>query len=402
MSRCQWTSADVRWEGDVLARALNDSRCTTGDEMAIEQCPIMAPYYDYQASRSSNCKPEKGVMLEGPQINDNVPIPQLPGCSPLWDGTGSKPACPAGDFQPDISRKTGSDGPYTANPTRNFVLPTTPGWKDIGCIRESYTMLKGLTEFYDQSISQTTCENTCLKNGFNYAAVGLTQGKYWKCLCGTGVEEQAQLWPQMCNSPCPGNSSQVCGGDFSGYSVFYAPPGTTQQSGNSSYLGCYQNPSTASQGLEGKATYTFSTNTMMTQEICFQACADRGLGWAAIRSGQNCFCGADKDFNLGTGKYVSDATCNMNCTGDKTQVCGFWTGSSVFNVTALGYTKKDLGMPAGYQGCYNLPSGKAVNDFTYWDNALVPERCTLGCLELGYQYAEVDTGRSESSCHAQR
>jgi hypothetical protein len=26
----------------------------------------------------------------------------------------------------------------------------------------------------------------------------------------------------------------------------------------------------------------------------------------------------------------------------------------------------------------------------------------LGCLELGYQYAEVDTGRSESSYHAQR
>lgn len=354
----------------------------------------MAPEYDYQASRASNCRPEKGVMAESPASEDNVPIPRLPGCNPLWNGQGTKPACPPNDFTPNVSPFRGTDGSLRANPTMNFVPPTTPGWKEIACIREGSQMLKDQVEFYDDRISQTTCENTCHKNGFNYAAIGLTQGKWWKCLCGTGVQDQAQLWPQMCTSPCPGNSSQTCGGDFSGYSVYYAPAGTQQIGTNDSYLGCYQNPSPVTAGLEGKASYSFSTNTMMTQEMCFQACADRGLGWAAIRSGQNCFCGADKDFSLGSGRYVSDNLCNMNCTGNKDQVCGFWTGSSVFNVTALGYEKKDSGMPAGHQGCYNLPSGKGVaNAYTYWDNALVPERCTLGCLELGYQYAEVDTGR---------
>jgi hypothetical protein len=364
--------------------------------MAIEKCPVFAPYYDFAGSRASVCKPERGVALEGPQIVDNVPIPQLPGCSPLWNGQGTKPACPSGDFTPDISGQMGDDGPYIANPTQNKVLPTTPGWKDIGCIREAPgLMLNDITEFYDDSISQTSCANTCLKNGFSYAAVGLTQGKWWKCLCGTGVVDQAQLWPNMCNSPCPGNSSQVCGGDFSGYTLLYAPKGTTNTASNSSYLGCYQNPSPASTGLEGKATYSFTTSTTMTQEMCFQACADRGLGWAAIRYGSSCFCGADNAFDLGAGKYVSDATCNVNCTGNKAEVCGYYQGSSVFNVTDLGYKKKDAGMPAGYQGCFNLPSGKGVKDYTYWDNSLIPERCTLGCLELGYQYAEVDTGKSE-------
>jgi len=151
----------------------------------------------------------------------------------------------------------------------------------------------------------------------------------------------------MCNLTCPTNSSQGCGGSGA-HSVFYAPNKTSTFGDYSKSLGCYANPAAGKTGLEQMATYSFNSWNLMTRELCGQGCADRGLDWAAIRSGDTCFCGTKANLKLGDGQYVNDATCTSKCSGNKSQTCGYWGGSSVFDVAASGFKGATLNKPPGY------------------------------------------------------
>lgn len=152
----------------------------------------------------------------------------------------------------------------------------------------------------------------------------------------------------MCNLTCPTNSSQGCGGSGA-HAVFLAPNGTSTIGDYTTSLGCYANPSgTGKTGLEQAASYSFSSWNLMTRELCGQACADRGLDWAAIRNGDQCFCGTKANFKLGDGNYVNEATCTSKCKGDATQTCGYWGGLSIFNVSASGYKETAINKAPGY------------------------------------------------------
>jgi hypothetical protein len=167
------------------------------------------------------------------------------------------------------------------------------------------------------------------------------------CDCGSGLDPVASVFPGMCNLTCPTNSSQGCGGSGA-HSVFYAPNNTNTFGDYSKSLGCYANPAAGKTGLEQMATYSFNSWNLMTRELCGQGCADRGLDWAAIRGGDTCFCGSKANLKLGDGQYVNDATCTSKCTGNKAQTCGYWGGSSVFDVAASGFKGATLNKPPGY------------------------------------------------------
>jgi hypothetical protein len=151
----------------------------------------------------------------------------------------------------------------------------------------------------------------------------------------------------MCNLTCPTNSSQGCGGSGA-HSVFFAPNGTSTFGQYTTSLGCYANPAAGKTGLEQAASYSFNSWNLMTRELCGQGCADRGLDWAAIRSGDTCFCGTKANLKLGDGNYVNEAQCTSKCSGNKTQTCGYWGGLSVFDVAASGYKGATLKQPPGY------------------------------------------------------
>lgn len=110
----------------------------------------------------------------------------------------------------------------------------------------------------------------------------------------------------------------------------------------------------------------------MTRELCGQACADRGLDWAAIKDGGTCFCGTKANFKLGDGNYVNEAQCTATCKGDASQKCGYWGGLSVFNVTASGYKGTELNKAPGYvRTCIPLLS---CNTTLTYQNATVTTR----------------------------
>ena len=329
-----------RWDINILGRALNDTVCGTDNDITFQECPVFQPFINDAA-----CAPEKGVMSEGTHI-DLVPIPRLPGCNPLW-ASGPKPGCTTQPPVPDISRFVGTDGPRVALKSAVDPLPTVPGWKNIGCIRDADIMLSNKIRYYDANLTQTTCLDSCLRNGYQYATVGQAWGKDWVCDCGTGLDPKSQQYPGMCNLTCPANSKEGCGG-AGAHSVFVGPEGTKVAGNYTTSYGCYTNPPAGKVGLEQMSSYNFTSWSLMTRELCGQACADRGFDWAAIRSGALCFCGTRENYKLGDGYYVNEALCASKCVKDTSQTCGYWGGLSIFNVTASGYTGTTMNKAPGY------------------------------------------------------
>lgn len=329
-----------RWDTAILGEALNHTACGTSADITFQECPVFQPFIKDVA-----CSPDKGVLTESFSHSDLVPIAQLAGCNPLWT-TGPKPGCSTTPPNPDVSKFKGTDGPYIASQSAISVLPTTAGWTEINCIKDSDNMLLNQVRYYDNNITQPSCLDACLRSGKTYASVGYSWGKSWTCDCGTGLDPAASVYNAMCNMTCPG-TQQRCGGSGA-HSIFYAPNGTNTAGNYSQSMGCYANPAAGKVGLEQVSSYNFTSWNLMTRELCSQGCADRGLEIGAIRSGGICFCIAKDKFTLGEGYYQNEALCTSKCYGNTAQTCGYWGGSSVFNVTSTGFKSTVMNKAPGY------------------------------------------------------
>lgn len=214
-------------------------------------------------------------------------------------------------------------------------------------------MLKGLFSTYqDRELTATQCQNICLLNGMNYAAIGISDGRWVSgvilnsplilqdCQCGTGIQGGSSWYPYQCDLPCPGDPDQTCG-NKDVHVIFYAPPGTrTKKETNvpslavakdNGYIGCYETDHSDGDNLIDHHISSFDAPDM-TNEYCVKECAAQGATWAATAYGHTCHCG--KDYTLGDGQYASDSYCSWGCQGDKSQICGgYRTRFSVYNVT---------------------------------------------------------------------
>ena len=103
----------------------------------------------------------------------------MPGCNTLWGASGPKPGC-SSQSTVSLTGFTGTQGPSVAAAAdqRAMVLPTTAGWQNIGCIRDSSSMLLNTNQYYDTQVSVATCTNSCAQSGFNFAAIGQYQSKW--------------------------------------------------------------------------------------------------------------------------------------------------------------------------------------------------------------------------------
>ncbi|WWD20503.1 hypothetical protein CI109_104979 [Kwoniella shandongensis] len=380
------------WTEGVLDVALNDTRCVNlGQAIAMTDCPSLNQYSDDAKARA--CRPEKGVLVEPTGNGDLTPISALPGCNPLW-GSGAKPGCNPAVAGLDVSKLTGADGPYiaSADDRRDFVYPTTPGWHNIACMKEASAITGGVS-YTDSAMTVESCTATCLASGYNFAATG--QVGAWNCVCGTQMRTNAGVYPGMCGTKCPGNSTQDCGGSYI-FNVWYAPEGTIPDemtlADGSQYVGCYNNPSTASNGLLGQATYNFQSQTMTT-ETCIAACGHLNTNWALTTSAKWCYCG--NNWNFGQGALVPQSYCTVKCTGNSSEVCGDYYRSSVYNITTAVIANSTTYHPPGWQGCYQDLSGHlALTNNSWTSNTMTPMECINGCSELGYTYAGVEAGKT--------
>ena len=375
------------WDLDVLSAALNSSACGIGEslDMPFAECPVFAPHID--ASAASACKPEKGVLQESFGNADYVSIPRLPGCNPLWGATGSKPTCSPRPPALDVTPFEGTVESYVTDTPVGFTLPTTPGWSLLACL--SNPPFGSSVNYYDNEMTVQSCQQSCYVAGFPYAATGVRGAGNFQCICGTTLDPaMSPISPGSCSDPCPGNSSQTCGG-VQTYNVYYAPNGTTMAvnqptyASGAEYVGCLDTnkPQTS--------TYTFTSNTMTTQ-VCNQACTARNATWSATTEGNICFCG-NSFTSASTTPFVPDSNCQRTCFGNSSQICGDTFYSSIYNITAATFAPSNVTHLSGWKGCYVGPSS-VLPGYTYSSNDMTQSQCVNGCGEIGYKFAGLING----------
>jgi len=322
---------------------------------------------------TSGCK-ELGYRLAG--VENGVKCD----CGNTWQGGQILPvsacniACGG-----NSSQSCGGTSSLNVFNTTNVELSAqrAPGW--LGCYADGGSS-KTLTGFSYASNTMNTsiCLQTCSNQGFTYA--GTYNGN--QCLCGDTITNPAGKQPvSQCNSPCPGDSAQFCGGGGR-MDIYNSSAAPIVSSAVAGYVGCYND-------LGKLNSFSFSS-TKMSGKICKEHCKFRGYAYAGTDSGKTCRCG-----NTALTSLVAASACNMNCASTTTnETCGSFIAGSVYSTaqtSATALNDYDVG-PSGSVGCFVQGSGLLSTTMKWNTNINTPTVCVAGCGQLGYDKAMMSDG----------
>ncbi|RPD60379.1 WSC-domain-containing protein [Lentinus tigrinus ALCF2SS1-7] len=395
------------WDIDLLQTAIDTCTAAAGNVM---DCPALAAVFD-QASADA-CVLETELVDENIGDNTAEPITQLPGCNPIWDGTGSKPAC---------------SNPNAGTPELVAAqVPLPSGWSEIGCIAEG-TSGRALTGASTTSPNMTraVCANFCASKGFKLAGIEFSDECYCDNQVRNGASQSTITW-NLCTNHCAGNENEICGGparltlltasgavassSASVHSTTAKPSSTANTvssvvpvssssialARSSSSVVLHSSSSVVLHSSSAVATTTAHSssvtssktgtttsapaassssvvvpagwvsagcvsdnaaraltgysfaNDQMTVASCVSTCASKGYSMAGVEYGRECYCG--DALSNGQGKTLTASTCNMACAGDKTATCGDNWALNAFKTTNVA-----ISLPSNSTA--GLPSG---------------------------------------------
>jgi len=120
----------------------------------------------------------------------------------------------------------------------------------------------------------------------------------------------------VCNSSCPGNSLELCGGSWA-INVWSDYPST----------GCFGDGNGPGIG-DGRARLLsrliYSSTVGSTVENCQAACSANGYAFAGVEAGKDCWCDSRLRDNAPSrhSLHTLSAICSSACTGDSSEHCG--------------------------------------------------------------------------------
>lgn len=274
------------------------------------------------------------------------------------------------------------------------------------------------------------CVSSCANRGFNYA--GLEYGS--ECWCSKAAPVGSAAPASDCNVRCSGDQWSFCGGGYR-MNVYRSPAAPTTTSAvptgtptpiaasalptGWSTLGCHVDNG-SNRVLNSGAT---SSNNL-TIPSCIASCSAKGLPYAGVEYGQECWCGSTFSANP-----ASDG-CTSRCGGDSGTVCGGGYRINVFQNDALvpkstsapassssstpssssstsvrpsttsststAAPSPTVSLPAGWSalGCTSDSTSARVLTGSYLDTtSLTPQSCMARCQSAGFAYAGLQYGR---------
>lgn len=216
-----------------------------------------------------------------------------------------------------------------------------------------------------------SCNTFCSNKGGSWGPVGT---------CTGGRVEQG-LWAGhniACSTALTDHSPD--GGNV----VCYCKPSPV-------YMGCYVDPD----GNNRKLPITLSSSSTMTIEDCVVAAMAKGLTYAGLQAGGQCYGGNDYGgqpiSTVGTpSPYLApdQSVCNERCKNDQTEICGGAWVNSVY------YTKGDNDTKPGYLGCYqDSSSGRRKLPVTLSSSStMTVETCLAAARSKNLPYAGLQFG----------
>ncbi|KAK6538689.1 hypothetical protein TWF694_010263 [Orbilia ellipsospora] len=236
-------------------------------------------------------------------------------------------AAPSAQLSFPLAKRTPGDG--STYGTWSACTQKVTAYNSYGCYTNNgpSPTQGGILEYYVPNnmlpasmLTKQKCYVFCKQLGTRYAA--FLNGK--DCWCGSSLNGK-KTDSSACSVSCSGDGSSNCGGSTA-FSVYQDPtlPATfdaTKEATNYQYQGCFfDDPERiirfAYPVLDN--LNNAGTNTM-TIESCLAGCAAKGYALAGLEYARTCWCGGN--LRPGAAK-ASTMSCNMLCTGDKTEGCG--------------------------------------------------------------------------------
>ncbi|XP_066510432.1 sialate:O-sulfotransferase 2 isoform X1 [Hoplias malabaricus] len=116
------------------------------------------------------------------------------------------------------------------------------------------------------------------------------------------------------------------------------------------YIGCYVDD-TQKRALRGVSFFDYKKMTVFR---CQDNCAERGYMYAGLEFGAECYCGHKIQ-----AANVSESECNMECKGEKSNLCGGANRLSIYRLELSQESARRYGS-AIFKGCFRRPENISV------------------------------------------
>lgn len=158
-------------------------------------------------------------------------------------------------------------------------------------------------------MTHQVCEIACERAGYQISGVEFKS----ECYCDNSIN--GAVASSGCDMTCAGNSNQICGGS-SRITILTRP--------QSRYVGCFSDSATA-RTLVNRYSMA-NEGTIMTVDLCRNACRTAGYIYSGVEFGQQCFC-----YNVIQTTGTISTGCTMACAGNATQICGGSNRASIYS-----------------------------------------------------------------------
>ncbi|KAF4830329.1 WSC domain-containing protein [Colletotrichum tropicale] len=259
-------------------------------------------------------------------------------------GTAKQSVSSSSTVGSSTSSASGSATAATSSTASPSSTGFPAGWTSQGCwVDNANGRILPVQAPDDPKMTVQSCVNYCAANGYTVSG----SEYHTQCFCGNAIYGGGVVASDQtsCNTPCGGNSAQMCGGGnrmtiySKGTPQTYAPPAPQRSGLNGSwtYEGC------VTDNVNNKRT--FATQTIfagtMTAGMCLDACAKFGYMAAGLEYGEECYCGDPANIVTAGATFVDESRCSISCAGNATGICGglavmstyFWTGPALYNWT---------------------------------------------------------------------
>uniref|UniRef100_A0A8C5LI11 WSC domain containing 2 n=1 Tax=Leptobrachium leishanense TaxID=445787 RepID=A0A8C5LI11_9ANUR len=153
-----------------------------------------------------------------------------------------------------------------------------------------------------------------------------------------------------------------------------------QEEGRAKYIGCYMDD-TRQRALRGVSFFDYKKMTVFR---CQDNCAERGYMYAGLEFGAECYCGHKiKALN------VSESECNMECKGEKSNICGGVNRLSIYRLELTQESARRYGS-AIFRGCFRRPDNASLSLALPVSSPMLNmsvDKCVDLCTEKDYPLA---------------
>ncbi|PNH62600.1 hypothetical protein VD0002_g5514 [Verticillium dahliae] len=229
----------------------------------------------------------------------------------------------------------------TSTSARPVATGYPSGWSEQGCwVDGAGGRILTYQAPDDNALTLQKCAKNCFDLGYTVAGAEY----YQQCFCGNsiinnGVKASSD---SQCNTPCAGDSTQMCGGGDRMTIISDGPPRVRGPpspqlsgfNGDWTYQGCLQS-------FVGTTRTFFWQNFFpgtMTANECLDRCGEFGYMAAGLEYGEECYCGDPANIDAIGTVFRPESECNILCAGNDSSICGggnrmstyFWTGTPLY------------------------------------------------------------------------